>query len=110
MRIIGALSQSGQKTVIYFCECTKHELDNIDLLLPKTAYCMARKAAEENQSLMLAIESSDELVNERRCVGMIFTDTDGYCIKALSNRHENIAESMEEIYDWTYNNVREDAV
>lgn len=72
MKMIGALSKSAQKASnIYFFSCTKRELDlkSIRQLIIDTSY---DKRVDINSIQIVAIESDDELVCDRRLVGFIF--------------------------------------
>lgn len=75
--MVGALSKSNSNSVIYFCIYTEtdYEKTAIDKLIQKTRYT---GAVSSEDIKYLAIESSDEMKEDCRLVGMIFEYHDVY--------------------------------
>ena len=100
MRVIGAFSQSKTNNAIYFCDCSLEELEGKGL--PKSTLNMVLEKADASKGIMLAISSNDELNKNKKCVGLMFTDTGGYYVTATSKAIDYLLDDMKQIYEWEY--------
>lgn len=71
MNIIGALAKSNSESIIYFCEYNDNEIhkDKLSELLSKSKY---KGRIAKSTIRAVAVESTDEMVADKRIVGLLF--------------------------------------
>lgn len=95
MEMIGALGKSAKKASnVYFFTCSKKELD-IKSIRQLIAQSGCTHTINLNGVEVVAIESNDELVSDRRLVGFIFKSTDGKTYESITlNEYPDLDEYM----------------
>lgn len=95
MEIIGALSKSNTKSVVYFCRFgnTEIEIASINRLIQETGYS---EKIYGSKIKALAIESTDDFKTDKRLVGMIFETENQYATIVL-DRYKDLDIYLREI-------------
>lgn len=82
MEVIGALKKSKSETTIYFCEYNEKDFvwnDIIQLLLA----CHCECDLDECNIFCVAVESIDNLIRDRKPVGIAYNDGEKYVCLAI---------------------------
>lgn len=90
MTKVGALGKGGSNAVVYFCsDCSREEA--IRFGVPQF---IAKSAYQEEEILnnieLLAIESSDDIQNDIKLVGLVFYGDDGDFKSLLLSHYEDL--------------------
>lgn len=71
MKIVGALSKSRSESVVYFCECAEDEIEQ-EKLKGLLDNCKYKEHISNSEIKVIAVESIDEMTEDKRIVGLIF--------------------------------------
>lgn len=92
MKTVGVLARSEASSIIYFCEpdgLTEKELEELkkkvsEKLISKDFI----KDTEGKKISIIAVESDDEMVKDKRIAGLVFKDEFGNCVSIVTEEGE----------------------
>lgn len=98
MRTVGAISASNKDACIYFCDVSKEELES--LFIPTEIKNLVKEKARD--SIMLAIESEDDMQEDLRCIGLMFISITGTQTASMHQSLQPFKDDMAQIFQWEY--------